>query len=305
MKRLLPLALALLTVTTLLAQTPPAAQQPTFRSGIDVVSLNVTVTDANKSFITNLNRDDFQVYEDGVLQDLSYFTRTSTPVALSLLIDTSASMEDKLSTAQAAAIGFVKRLRPEDQAQVVDFDNRVTVLQNFTSDQAALESAIRKTAANGSTSLYNAVYIALKELKKVRAASTEDLHRQAIIVLSDGEDTSSLVPFEEVLELAKRSEVAIYTIALRQKENVGRGFNEADFVLKQFASETGGRSFYPQTPAELASIYSQINDELESQYLLAYSSRNVKRDGKWRRIVVRTTRQDAVARTKQGYYGPQ
>jgi Ca-activated chloride channel family protein len=291
------------------AQQPPppspSSQQPTFRSGIDVVSLNVTVTDGGKAFVTDLNRGDFQVYEDGVLQDLTYFTRTATPISLSLLVDTSASMEDKLSTAQAAAIGFVKRLRPEDQAQVVDFDNRVTILQNFTTDQAALEGAIRKTTANGSTSLYNAIYIALKELKKVRATSTEDLHRQAIVVLSDGEDTSSLVPFEEVLELAKRSEVAIYTIALRQKENVGRGFNEADFVLKQFASETGGRSFYPQTPAELAAIYGQINEELESQYLLAYSSRNVKRDGKWRRIVVRTTRASAVPRTKQGYYGPQ
>jgi Ca-activated chloride channel family protein len=320
MTRLVTIFACLLGAATALAQTPPAppaaeaqtpppaapatAQQPTFRSGIDIVSLNITVTDGGKTFVKDLNREDFQVYEDGVLQELTYFTRTSTPVSLSLLIDTSASMEDKISTAQAAAIGFVKRLRPEDQAQVVDFDNRVTILQNFTTDQKALQGAIMKTAANGSTSLYNAIYIALKELKKVRATSSEDLHRQAIVVLSDGEDTSSLVPFEEVLELAKRSEVAIYTIALRARETSARSFNEADFVLKQFATETGGRSYYPQTPQELGAIYGQINEELESQYLLAYSSRNVKRDGKWRRIVVRTTRPNAVPRTKQGYYGP-
>jgi Ca-activated chloride channel family protein len=219
-------------------------------------------------------------------------------------MDTSASMDTKLATAQEAAIGFVKRLRPQDLAQIVDFDSRMSILQNFTADQAQLQAAIQRTTANGSTSLYNAVYIALKELKKAQTKTAEDLHRQAIVVLSDGEDTSSLVPFEEVLELAKRSDVAVYCIGLRGKDAVGRGFNEADFVLKQFAQETGGRTFFPQSVTELAGIYSQINAELESQYLIAYSSRNPKHDGQWRRIIVRTDRPSAVPRTKQGYYGP-
>lgn len=298
------------------AQQPPppkpaGGQEPLFKSGIDVVSLNVTVTDGTKTadgrnlFVTDLTRDDFIVFEDGAKQEVTYFSRTSTPIALSLLIDTSASMETKLATAQAAAAGFVNRLRPEDVAQVVDFDSRVSILQNFTADKAILTSAITKTTANGSTSLYNAVYIALKELKKVQIKTADELHRQAIVVLSDGEDTSSLVPFEEVLELAKRSDVAIYTIGLRAKQDtLGRGFNEADFVLRQFAQETGGRTFFPQSVTELAAIYGQINEELESQYLLAYSSRNPKRDGKFRRIIVRTTRPNTVPRTRQGYYGP-
>lgn len=298
------------------AETPPQpppkpAGGQVFKSGIDVVSLNVTVAkgakgaDGRQAFVTDLTRDDFLVFEDGVKQELTYFTRTSTPIALSLLIDTSASMETKLGTAQEAAIGFVNRLRPEDLAQVVDFDSRVSILQNFTGDKSTLQSAIARTTPNGSTSLYNAIYIALKELKKVQAKTAEELHRQAIVVLSDGEDTSSLVPFEEVLELAKRSDVAIYTIGLRAKQDtLGRGFNEADFVLRQFAQETGGRTFFPQSVAELAAIYSQINDELESQYLLAYSSRNPRRDGAFRRIIVRTTRPDAAPRTRQGYYGP-
>lgn len=290
---------------------PAGGQEPSFKSGIDVVSLNVTVTDGTKTadgrnlFVTDLTRDDFIVFEDGAKQEVTYFSRTSTPIALSLLIDTSASMETKLATAQAAAAGFVNRLRPEDVAQVVDFDSRVSILQNFTADKAILTSAITKTTANGSTSLYNAIYIALKELKKVQFKTADELHRQAIVVLSDGEDTSSLVPFEEVLELAKRSDVAIYTIGLRAKQDtLGRGFNEADFVLRQFAQETGGRTFFPQSVTELAAIYGQINEELESQYLLAYSSRNPKRDGKFRRIIVRTTRPNAVPRTRQGYYGP-
>jgi Ca-activated chloride channel homolog len=291
------------------APAQPAGQQPptpTFRGGIDVVSLNVTVTDGgSRSFVRDLERGEFAVYEDGVKQELTYFTKAQLPIALSLLIDTSASMEDKIKTAQEAATGFVKRLRPSDLGQVIDFDNRVTILQQFTSNQEQLDAAIRRTVANGSTSLHNAIYISLKELKKVRAKDTEDVRRQAIVVLSDGEDTSSLVPFEEVLELAKRSEVAIYTIAIRGRDAGGsRGFNEAEFVLKQFAQETGGRAFFPAAASELEGIYAQIGDELASQYTMAYESRNPRRDGRWRRIVVRTTRPNTVARTKQGYYGP-
>jgi len=294
------------------SQQPPArppvptgtSQAPTFRSGIDVVSLNVTVTDGAKGFIRDLDRVDFNVFEDGVKQEVTFFTKSQLPVALSLLIDTSASMEDKMKLTQEAAIGFVERLRPEDLAQVVDFDNRVSILQNFTAEHASLENAIRKTVAGGSTSLHNAVYIALKELKKIKVKSPDEVRRQSIIVLSDGEDTSSLVPFEEVLELAKRSDVVIYTIGIRGKDVTGHGFNEAEFVLRQFAQETGGRAFFPTGATELAAIYQQINDELASQYLMAYVSRNSRHDGQWRRIVVRTTRPNTIARTKQGYYGP-
>jgi Ca-activated chloride channel family protein len=282
----------------------PASQRPSFRGGVDVVSLNVTVTDQSRNFVTSLEQGDFVVFEDGVKQDLTYFNKSQLPIALSLLLDTSASMEDKLRLAQEAAIGFVRRLKPEDIAQIIDFDNRVSILQQFTPDRSALETAIRQTVPNGSTSLHNAIYISLKELKKVRATSSGDVRRQAIIVLSDGEDTSSLVPFEEVLDLAKRSEVIIYTIGIRGRDLGARGFPEAEFVLKQFAQETGGRSFFPTGATELDAIYAQIADELAAQYALAYSSRNPRRDGQWRRIVVRTTRPELAARTKQGYFGP-
>ena len=122
------------------------------------------------------------------------------------------------------------------------------MLQNFTNNAVELEQAIQKTSAGGSTSLYNAIYIALKDLKKVVAKNVEEIRRQAIVVLSDGEDTSSLLPFEEVLDLAKRSETAIYAIGLRSNEGPStttKGFKEAEFVLRQFAQETGGRAFFP------------------------------------------------------------
>ena len=289
------------------AQTPPPGrQQPAFKAGVELVSLNVTVSDGSR-YVTDLQQDDFSVFEDGVKQDITFFNKTNLPIALSLLLDTSASMEVKLTTAQDAAAGFAKRLRPQDLAEVVDFDSRVTVLQDFTNNFADLDQAIRKTSAGGSTSLYNAVYIALKDLKKVVAKSVDEIRRQAIVLLSDGEDTSSLLPFEEVLDLAKRSETAIFSIGLRASEGPStgtKGFKEAEFVLRQLSQETGGRAFFPSQVSELTNIYGQISDELSSQFTLGYTSRNPRRDGGWRRVVVRLGRPNLTARTKQGYFAP-
>ena len=125
------------------------------------------------------------------------------------------------------------------------------------------------------------------------------------MVLSDGDDTSSLLPYEEVLDLAKRSETAIYAIGLReQRSGVRANFKEAEFVLKQLAQETGGRAFFPTSVQELSKIYEQISEELASSYSIAYSSKNPARNGAWRRIVVRIARPGLIARTRQGYYGP-
>jgi Ca-activated chloride channel family protein len=278
-----------------------------FRAGVDLVSLNVTVTDGTARYITDLAQEDFNVFEDGIKQEVTFFSRTNLPIALALLLDTSASMESKLPTAQEAAIGFAKRLRSQDLAEVIDFDSRVVVLQSFSNALPELEQAIHRTSAGGSTSLYNAVYIALKDLKKVIAKNTEEIRRQAIVLLSDGEDTSSLLPFEEVLDLAKRSETAIYAIGLRTPDGPGtttKGFKEAEFVLRQFAQETGGRSFFPNQLGDLANVYGQISDELSSQYTVGYTSRNPKRDGSWRRVIVRVTRPSLTARTKLGYFAP-
>jgi Ca-activated chloride channel family protein len=286
-------------------QAPPPAVQPSFRAGVELVSLNVTVMEGTH-YVTDLEQKDFNVFEDGAKQDVTFFSKTNLPVALALLLDTSASMDTKLPTALEAAIGFARRLRPQDLAEVIDFDNRVTVLQNFTGSPQELETAIRRTSAGGSTSLYNAIYIALKDLKKVVARNTDEIRRQAIIVLSDGEDTSSLLPFEEVLDLAKRSETAIYSIGLRDNEAGGGSklFKEAEFVLRQFSQQTGGRAFFPNQIAELNGVYGQISDELSSQYTVGYTSKNPRRDGAWRRVVVQTTRQGTATRTKQGYFGP-
>ena len=285
-------------MATLTAQTQP------FRAAVELVSLNVTVMDGTRD-VTDLNVEDFSVFEDGVNQNITFFNKAQSPIALALLLDTSASMEEKLKTAQEAAIGFVRRLTATDVAEVVDFDSRVNIAQAFTSDHALLERAIRGTTAGGSTSLHNALYISLKELKKVRVQSPDEIRRQSIVVLSDGEDTSSVLPFEEVLDLAKRSETAIYAIGLKSKENASaRGFKEAEFTLRQFAQETGGRAFFIESVTGLAAIYGTISEELPSQYTVGYTSKNPRRDAQWRRVVVKVNRPGAAARTKQGYYAP-
>jgi len=288
------------------ARQAPANQRPSFTSAVDVVSLNVTAAGPQNRYVTDLEEDDFQVFEDGIKQDLVFFNKANSPITLSILLDTSASMETRLGTAQEAAIGFCRRLRTQDLAEVIDFDNRVTTLQAFTNNVTALEQAIRKTSAGGSTAIFNAVYIALKDLKKVVPTTADEIRRHAIVVLSDGEDTSSLLSFDEVLDLAKRSDTAIYSIGLRSEEDAAasKGFKEAEFVLRQFSQETGGRSFFPSQIGDLANVYGQIADELSSQYVLGYSSKNAKRDGAWRRIVVRVDRAGVSARTKTGYSAP-
>jgi Ca-activated chloride channel family protein len=298
--------IAAVTAVVVSAQAGATKEQTKlFRSTVDVVSLNVTVVDNQNRYITDLTEGDFSVFEDGARQDLIVFNRTSLPIALSLLVDTSASMESRMRIAQDAAIGFVRKLRPQDLGQIVDFDSRVEVLQDFTNNVSELEASIRTTAAGGSTALHNALYISLKELAKVKAKTTEDVRRQAIVVLTDGEDTSSLVSYEEVLDLAKRSETAIYTIALQAKDAPQtKGFREAEFILRQFAQETGGRSFFPARIEDLKDVYGQIADELSSQYSIGYASKNTRRDGAWRRIVVQVARPQVVARTKRGYYAP-
>ena len=272
-----------------------------FRVTVDLISLNVTVTDARSRFVTELLQKDFAVYEDGISQEISVYSREDLPIRLLLLLDTSASMDEKMSFAQEAAVNFVKTMKEDDLTEVMEFGSKPNVLQPFTADPDKLSRAIRMTQAGGTTSLYNALYIALKNLNRRR----EDIRRQAIIVLSDGEDTSSLVSFEQVMELTKDTDVVIYTISLRRPSaRRGRAFSEAEHVLKKLAEETGGQWFFPNEIQELDSVYERISTELKSQYNLGYISNNPKRDGSWRRVVVQTGLPDLIVRTKLGYYAP-
>jgi Ca-activated chloride channel family protein len=291
------------------AQAPPprpTPRPPTFEVGIEVINLNVSITDARNRYVTDLLEKNFAVFEDGVKQELMLFSHENLPISLVLMMDCSASMDEKLKVAQDAAVGFVKTLAPRDLAQVVQFNDRRTVLQDFTADHALLEAAIRRTEASGPTALHNALYIALKDLSKDKKGG--QLRRRAIVLLTDGEDTASLVSDEQVMELAKKTEINIYCISLRPNRAQDRqrlAFSQAEYLLTALSRDTGGRVFFPNSLTELDSVYDQIAEELRTQYSLGYVSSNRRRDGKWRRIVVRTpTREELQIRHKLGYYAP-
>jgi Ca-activated chloride channel family protein len=281
-------------------------QPPTFGGGIEIINLNIAVTDAQSHYITDLAQKDFAVFEDGVRQELSLFTHEDLPISMALMMDTSASMDEKLAQAQSAAVHFVKTERAQDLAEVIQFNDRATVLQDFTSDHTLLETAIRKTRASGPTALHNALYIALKDLEKQKSGT--HLRRRAIVLLSDGEDTASLITDDQVLDLARKTEIAIYPIGLRSGRVQDRerlSFSQAEHLMTALAHESGGQVFFPNSLSELDAVYDRIAEELRSQYSLGYVSNNRRRDGKWRRIVVRVPeRNDVQIRHKLGYYAP-
>lgn len=306
-RSLVAMALLAALPVSAVAQAPTSVPRgPTFGVEIEVINLNVSVTDSRSRYVTDLKNEDFAVFEDGIKQDLSIFRHEDIPISMALVLDTSASMDEKLSTAQQAAIRFAKTLRPQDQAQVMQFNDRTTVLQDFTADHKLLEEAIKRTEASGPTALHNALYVGLKDLNKQKKAG--ELRRRAIVLLSDGEDTASLVNDEQVLELARKTEIAIYAISLRPSrvpERNRQQFSQAVHLLTALSRETGGQVFFPNSLSELDTVYDRIAEELRTQYNLGYVSSNVRRDGKWRRVVVRApTREGLTIRHKIGYYAP-
>ena len=278
------------------------AQRAPFRSSIDLVALTVTVTDDGGKYISGLSAEDFTVFEDGKAQTISLFQRESSPLAVSLLIDSSGSMYDELPRAQQAASDFVARLRPGDLAQVVDFDRRIEVLEPFTPDREALQRSIRRMTARGSTSMYNAVYVALRELGALASPPPGEVRRDVIVVLSDGEDTSSVVTYDHLLDAVKRSQTAIYAIGLGLRNTRTRpNAVPPQVALRTLTQETGGRVFLERDGRRLSDVYQTIADELASQYVLAYTSNSTARPG-WRRVAVQVRTPGAQTRTRSGYY---
>ena len=284
-----------------------AGSTPVFKADIELVNVAVTITDGQSRFVTTLGETDFQVLEDGKPQDLTLFTHERLPLSLSILLDTSQSMNLKLPEAQTAAVRFVRTLEPGDEAQVIQFDHRARIVQDFTTDQQRLQTAIQATHAAGSTALYNAVYIALKDLRARRRA--EELRRMAVVVLSDGDDTASLVSDDQVLELARTSGIAVYGISLRPTVGAASALQKdvglPRYFFRALTRDTGGQAHFLSGIRQLAGVYDQVAQELRSQYNLGYFSSNGRRDGRWRNIQVRLPEQPQLqVRHRTGYYAP-
>ena len=300
------LALLLLLPAAALGQSGASRRPPTFGAGVEVIRLSLSVTDHRNRPVGGLTESDFAVFEDGIPQDLSFFAREPLPLSVALLVDCSGSMDEKLAAAQEAGARFVRTLRHGDRGQVVQFNDRRLVLQDFTDDLVTLETAIRSTRASGATALYTTLYVALKDLRA--QGEPDSPRRRAIVLLSDGEDTASVVSDDQVLDVARRADVAVYAICLRPArpgDRERRAFAEATHFLTAHTRDSGGQVLFPGALSELDGAYDRIADELRSQYTVGYVPRSERRDGKWRRIVVQTPARDGLlVRHKPGYYPP-
>jgi VWFA-related protein len=249
----------------------------------------------------SLSAKDLLVVEDGVIQEVESFEEAVAPISIAMVVDTSGSMRRAHGVAQQAARSFVTALRPSDPLALVRVSDRVVVEHEYSERRQTTLDAIGRLEAVGGTALFDALYDSMAILKK-RAG------RRAIVLLSDGEDTASLVSDEQVLELARKSEIAIYAISLRPNRVAERNrqqFSQATHLLTALSRETGGQVYFPNSISELDTVYDRIAEELRTQYSLGYESSNGRRDGKWRRVVVRTpSREGLRVRHKIGYYAP-
>jgi VWFA-related protein len=285
------------------------AQVTTFRTSTELVQLNVTVTDAKAQPVTGLTAEQFHVFEDGVPQAVQFFAPGDMPLDVVILLDTSASMTGSMPLVQQAATRFARALRDTDRATVMGISGGLRVLQGITGDMGAVEQAIQGAKAGGRTPLYASIYTALKELEKLRREESATPRRQAIVVLSDGQDTASTFGFEDLLIEVRRSGVPIYAIAPRpsrtikalREANFGETTHTQDFELRRLATETGARAFFPVTLHELTGVYDDIAGELAHQYSLGYQSSHAERDGAFRRIALKIDAPGVTWRTRSGY----
>lgn len=291
---------------TLLAVLIPSlgsAQSPSppplrLEVGVDVVSVSAVVQDKGRNFIRGLGPSDIEVYEDGVRQEVSYFREVSDPAAekiplsVVLVLDASGSMRSRMRFLQEAALTFVHKLEDADSALVVDFNSGVRSSKEFTGDVPRLEQFIEALQAWGGTSLYDAVHYALNRVK-------DQPGRKALVVFSDGADTTSSLKEKEVIDYARAVEATLYSVGFRGDSGLisrgPRGF------LRKIAKETGGAFFFPERLSDLMRIFEAISTELHSHYALAYTPKRPP-DGTWRAIEVRLRRKDAQIRVRQGYF---
>ena len=278
------------------AQTPSA----TIRTEVSLVNVIFSVLDRASRPITGLSREDFLVFEDRKPQKIDYFSRlnegSELPLTIALLIDTSGSVRSKLEYEKQTGAEFLRTVlrRNQDQALVIQFDSDVRLIQDYTDDPEILVRALETLEAGNSTSLYDAIYLAVEERLKGEAG------RKIIVAITDGDDTSSKLSKEQAIEAAQRSDVLIYGIGVRSPE-FGSNFG----VLKKFAEETGGGFFSPRARmAEIQTAFKAISEDLKGQYSLAYTPDNKNKDGRFRSIEVRCKIGGVRVRARKGYYAP-
>jgi Ca-activated chloride channel homolog len=271
---------------------------------VNEVNTVFTATDKHGHFIKDLKQADIKIIDDGKPPaDVRYFTsETGLPLRVGLLIDASNSIRDRFRFEQESAIEFLNQIvrRNSDQAFVIGFDSTPEVKADFTDDTNKLGAGVRDLRPGGGTALYDAIYYACRD-KLAGSNSKTGPVRKAIILLSDGEDNQSRVLREEAVEMAERAEVIIYAIST----NISGVKTRGDKVLERFADMTGGRVFFPYKLQDVADAFTGIQEELRSQYAVAYKPQDFEADGKFRAVSIEPTRNKGLKiRSRRGYYAP-
>ena len=273
----------------------------TIRHVVNEVRVVFTVTDRHGHYIKDLKRSDFRVIDDQRPAEMrSFRSETDLPLQVGLLVDASNSVRDRFKFEQEAAIEFLNAIiRPRyDKAFVVGFDATPEVTQDFTDSTENLSAGVRMLRAGGGTAMYDALYFACRD-KLLKQEQTGPV-RRAIILLSDGEDNLSHVTREEAIEMAARAEVIVYTISTNISGMKGKG----DKVLERIADATGGRAFFPFQMRDVSDAFLSIQEELRSQYAMAYKPANFIADGRYRTIEILAQDKGLKVRTRKGYYAP-
>jgi Ca-activated chloride channel family protein len=264
------------------------AAQKSLKVDVDLVMVNVTVTDANR-FVTDLKAENFQLFEDKFEQNIRYFSSEVAPVSLGIIFDISHSMEKKINFARDAAAKFLETGTPEDEYFLVEFANRAKIAEGFTSDIKRLRDSLAFKPAEGSTALYDAIYLGLAQLKRGQNP------KKALLLITDGEDNHSRYNRGDIREFIREADAQIFVI------DMGRA------LLGDLAELTGGHSYHASVD-DLQDTCEKIALELKSQYVIGYESTNMSKDGKYRKIRVRVTPPAGMGkltvRTREGYYAP-
>jgi len=305
------------------AQTTAPAQgdrQGTIVRNVNLVEVLFSVVTKKEKLITDLNKENFKVFDDGQQQEITDFSQpTDLPLRIGMVLDTSNSIRERLKFEQDAAIDFLFNAlrRNKDQAFLMTFDDGAQIIKDFTGDGGELRDTILKQRAGGGTSLYDAVYAASNHLLNNSPAPpgpNTDV-RRVLVVISDGDDNSSNKARGEAVDMAQRAGVIIYSISTSTdwvsaedekdpSKRISRKYEkgEGDKVMEQLALETGGRAFFPYKVDDLGQSFLDIGDELRHQYALAYSPAGRSPDGRYHTIRIQTDRKDVIVRARKGYY---
>jgi Ca-activated chloride channel homolog len=281
----------------------PAEGQYTIQTNVNEVNLIFTVTDKHGKFIQNLQQRDFALLDNqkAPAQVFNFTQQTNLPLRVGIMIDASTSIRQRFQFEQSAAVQFLQQVirSQSDLAFVMGFDVTPYVTQKFTNDQDLLETGITKLRPGGGTALFDAVYTACRD-QLLKVPNQQGAVRKALIVISDGDDNQSRAYPDDAIKMCQRAETIIYAIST----NVSPSRDRGDDVLKKMAEATGGFAFFPKRIEDMSGSFHDIEEELRSQYQLAYRPADFKLDGSFRSIYLVALDPRYVVRAKKGYFAP-